>query len=75
MLITPFLDGHKFDPETKRVLGLAFEMTCVALQIRDCDEWVKRAIADKIIDLAKAGERSPDILCEQALKDIRRPKE
>jgi hypothetical protein len=75
MLITPFLDGHKFDPETKRVLGLAFEMTCVALQIGDCDEWVKRAIADKIIDLAKAGERSPDILCEQALKDIRRPEE
>jgi hypothetical protein len=75
MLITPFLDGHKFDPETKRVLGLAFEMICVALQIGDCDEWVKRAIADKIIDLAKAGERSPDILCEQALKDIRRPEE
>jgi hypothetical protein len=28
----------------------------------------KRAI---VIDLAKARERNPDILCEQALKDIR----
>jgi hypothetical protein len=24
--ITPFLDGHKFDAETKRVRGVAFEM-------------------------------------------------
>jgi hypothetical protein len=26
-----------------------------------------------IIDLAKGGGRNPDMLCEQALKDIRRP--
>jgi hypothetical protein len=31
MPITPFLDGHKFDPETKRVMGVAFEMTCAAV--------------------------------------------
>ena len=36
------------------------------------DDDVKQAIARKIIDLAKAGERNPDVLCEQALKDIRR---
>jgi hypothetical protein len=48
-------------------------MTCIALRIGDCDEGVKQAIADKIIDLAKTGERNPDVLCEQALKDIRRP--
>ncbi len=32
------------------------------------------ALATKIIDLAKAGERNPDILCEQVLKDIRTPR-
>jgi hypothetical protein len=73
MPITPFLNGKRFDPETKRVLGMAFEMTCIALRIGDCDEGVKQAIADKIVDLAKTGERNPDVLCEQALKDIRRP--
>ena len=73
MPITPYLDGQRFDPEAKRILGLAFEMTCVALRIGDCDDGIKQAVADKIIDLAKAGERSPDVLCEQALKDIRRP--
>lgn len=73
MPITPYLNGRRFDPETKRILGLAFELTCIALRIGECDEGVKQAIADKIIDLAKAGECNPEVLCEQALKDIRRP--
>jgi hypothetical protein len=46
-------------------------MVCVAPQTGDCDDDVKQAIADKIIALAKAGERNPDLLCEQALRDIR----
>lgn len=73
MPISPYLNGRRFDPETKRILGLAFELTCIALRIGDCDDGVKQAIADKIINLAKTGERNPDMLCEQALKDIRRP--
>jgi hypothetical protein len=32
---------------------------------------IKQALANKVIALAKAGERNPDMLCEQALKDIR----
>ena len=71
MPITPFLDGHKFDPETKYVLGVAFEMVCIALRIGDCDDYVKQAIADKVINLATTSERNPDLLCEQALKEIR----
>jgi hypothetical protein len=58
-------------PEVRRVLGVAFEMVCIALQIEGSDDFVKQAIATKIINLAKSGERNPDILCEQALKDIR----
>jgi hypothetical protein len=73
MPITPFLNGERFDLEDKRILGVAFEMVCIALRIGDCDDGVKQAIAAKIIEFAKAGERNPDLLCEQALKDIRRP--
>jgi hypothetical protein len=73
MPITPFLNGARFDPETKRVLGVAFEITCIALRAEDSDDFVKQAIAAKIIELAKAGERNPDVLCEQALRDIRGP--
>jgi len=39
----------------------------------DCDDDVKQAIANKVIELAKTGERNPDLLCERALKDIRQP--
>ena len=73
MPIRPFLNGEKFDEETTRVLGVAFELTCIALRVGDCADDVKQAIANKIIALAKSGERSPDVLCEQVLKDIRSP--
>jgi hypothetical protein len=71
MPIRPFLNGEKFDQETVRVLAVAFEQVCVALRIGDCGDDVKNAIARKIIELAKTGERNPDLLCERALKDIR----
>jgi hypothetical protein len=75
MPITPFLNGERFDLESMRVLGVAFEMVCIALRTGDCDDGVKQAIATKLMALAKAGERNPDILCEEALKDIRRPQQ
>jgi hypothetical protein len=73
MPIRPFLNGGRFDPEMTRVLGVAFEMCCIALRTGDCDDFVKQSIAMKIIGLAKAGERNPDLLCERALRDIRGP--
>jgi hypothetical protein len=75
MPITPYLNGERFEPETKRVLGVAFEQVCIALRIGASDDDVKQAIANKVIELAKAGERNPDILCERALEDIRRPQD
>jgi hypothetical protein len=73
MPITPYLDGERFDPETKRDLGLAFELVRVALRTGDCDDHLYRAIARKLIELNKAGECNPEALCEQALKAIRQP--
>jgi hypothetical protein len=66
-----FLNDERFDQETTRVLSVAHEMTCIALRTGDCDDGVRQAIAIKIIELAKAGERNPDVLCEQALAGIR----
>jgi hypothetical protein len=73
MPIRPFVNSEQFDQETLRILGVAFEQICVGLRIGDCDDDVKQAIANKIIDLAKTGERNPDLLCEHALQDIRQP--
>jgi hypothetical protein len=71
MPITPFLNGQKFDAETRRVLGVAFEVVCIALRTEDCDDDVKECIASQIIELASDGERNPDVLCERALRLIR----
>jgi hypothetical protein len=48
-------------------------LACIGLQIGDFEEDIRQAIARKIIEVAKTGERNPDLLCERALKDIRRP--
>jgi hypothetical protein len=55
MPIRAHLDGQTFDAETIRVMGLAFEM----------------ALARRIMDLAKAGERDPERLCEGVLYEFR----
>jgi hypothetical protein len=70
MPIRPYLDGHRFDSETIRLLGLAFEITRSALNVQEDDEQAKEIIAKELIDLAKQGERDPDRLCEQVLAMI-----
>jgi hypothetical protein len=79
MPITPYLDGFEGDSEAKRILGVAFEMACVALQLAGrsgdlADEVIARrmdeVIARRMIELARAGERNPDVLCETILKDF-----
>ena len=72
MPITPFLNGRQFDPEALRILGLAFDQVCIALQVETSDDDVRQAIANKVIEFAKA-EGRPDLLCERVLEDIRRP--
>jgi hypothetical protein len=63
--IRPFLSGQTFDPETTRLMGVAFEMAGAAVK-RSAD-LTDEMIAKKIIELAKAGERNVDVLCEAAL--------
>jgi len=69
MSITPYLDGLEVDPDTKRVLGAALEMTRVSLGL--ADDFANEIIARRVVELAKAGERNPDLLCEGALKELR----
>jgi len=69
MAITPYLNEFDVDPETKRVLQLALEMTRTGLGV--ADDLANGIIAKRIIELARAGERHPDLLCEGALKYLR----
>ena len=72
MSITQFLDSAKFDPETNRVMAVAFDMACAALQLGDQGNLINERIAKRIIELAKAGELNPDLLCESVLSEFRR---
>ena len=69
MSITPYLDGLEVDPDTKRVLGAALEMTRVSLGL--ADDFANGIIAKRIIEIAETGERHPDLLCEGAVEKLR----
>jgi hypothetical protein len=63
MSITPYLDGLEVDPETKRVLGAALEMTRLSLGL--ADDFANGIIARRIIEFAK------DLLCKGAIEKLR----
>jgi hypothetical protein len=72
MPITEFLDGFKFDAETRRIIGIAFEMARAALTFENQTYAAHEVIAKRIIALAKEGMIDLDQLCDQALNDLRR---
>ena len=69
MPIASFLDGERFDPETKRIMGLAYEMARAVLA-RQWGDNADMVLAQRIIALAKDGERDPEKLCDGALKTL-----
>ena len=69
--ITSFLNGVRFDRETTRIMGVAFEMTRVALGIAERRDDINEIVAKTIVELTKQGERNPDLLCERALQSLR----
>src|SRR5262245_38323403 len=71
MPIRAYLEDPKFDPETTRVMGLAFEMAQAALRQLDGVRAPDEAVARRIIELALAGERDADVLCDRTLIDLR----
>ena len=71
MPISSHLDGEQFDPETQRIIGLAFELTRAALRMSNQDDIAPEIIAKKVIELAKGGERDPERICDYALANFR----
>ena len=73
MPIIPFICDQEFDPETTRIMGIALEMARAAVK-RDwgCHVYASHALAERIVELAKDGERNPQVLCEQALSHFLR---
>src|SRR5947199_2251694 len=61
-----------FDPETTRIMGVAFEIACTVFRLADRGP-AEAIVAQRIIDLASAGERNPDLLCEKVLFEFAKP--
>jgi hypothetical protein len=66
-LIRKLLD-FDVDAETNQVLDVALEKTRTALGL--ADHFANGIIARQIVELARAGETNPDLLCEGALKKL-----
>ena len=49
---------------------MAFEMALIALRLRDRGDLANEIVAQKIIALAKAGERDPERLCDGVMKEF-----
>ena len=69
MPTTPYLHDFDVDSESKRILSIALERTRMSLGLTD--DFANGIIARQIVELARAGERNPDRLCEGALKKLR----
>jgi hypothetical protein len=69
--IREYLHGQTFDPDTIRILGLAFEITRIALKVEPLDEAAKKEIVRRLIELVKEGERDPERLSERLLAQSR----
>ena len=62
-----------FDPETTKAMGLAFEKTCHALELKDQADPITELIAKRIIELAQRGERDSDVLCAETVASFNGP--
>ena len=58
-----------FEPEETRAMAAAFEAACVALQLADNAAREREAVAVRIIELARRGERDPIRLSEYVIRN------
>jgi hypothetical protein len=69
VLVRAHLSGGAFEPEDIQAMSLAFEEVCKALEIQHGATPEREAVAVRIIELCRRGERSPARLAERVLKE------
>jgi hypothetical protein len=68
--ILPFLRNETvFDPEATQALSAAFDDVCQELKLKDTDTRGREAIAVRIIELARRGERNAKQLAERVTRE------
>ena len=66
--IIPFLQDDAFDPDALRAMSTALEEVCRKLQVNG-DQRAREAMAVRIIELARRGERDPERLSDRVLRE------
>jgi hypothetical protein len=66
--IIPFLQDDAFDPDTLQAMSTALEEVCLKLGVNG-DQRAREALAVRIIELVRRGERSPERLTERVLRE------
>jgi hypothetical protein len=58
-----------FEPEATQAMSAAFEDVCRALNLPDAAERERAAVAVRIVELARRGERDPHRLRDRVLRE------
>jgi hypothetical protein len=67
--IIPFLrDNRAFEPRDIQAMSMALDDVCASLKLRDGNP-AREVIAERIIELARRGERSPTTLRDRLLAE------
>jgi len=69
MTIIPFLKGGAFDPDDIKAMSMALDDVCKTLRLTDAENNEREVIAERIIELARQGERSPTVLRDRVLQE------
>ena len=70
MTIDPFLTDNVFGPRDIQAMSTALQDVCAILNLADEDKREKERLAQKIITLAKGGERNAALLRDRILREI-----
>jgi hypothetical protein len=66
--ILPFVkDGVVFDPKDLKAMSMALDAVCKSLSLADGPE--RKAMAERIVTLARRGIRSPTVLRDRVLHE------
>jgi ABC-type hemin transport system substrate-binding protein len=70
-IIPIFKEGCAFDPKAVTAMGMAFDDVCRILEVPADAASLREALATRIIEVAKRGERSPTVLRDRVLFEAR----
>jgi hypothetical protein len=71
MTILPFLrDNPAFGPDDIKAMSMALDDLCKTLNLSDGAKAAREVLAERIIELARRGERSPTVLRDRVLQEL-----